>query len=750
MADREIEQRAAALRAEIAEHNRRYYELDEPSVSDAEYDELVRELRALEEEYPELITPDSPTQQVSGRAVTTVFSPVVHSVPMTSLDNAFDEAELRGWVERIHRRLAGKAAAAEARALVEAQAADPADARDVADADGDAAAEAAEPAVATPARDDPGVGYVCELKIDGLAISIRYEGGRYVRAATRGDGRTGEDVTENVRTLAQVPDRLTGDDVPDVLEVRGEVYMAHSAFAALNERQVEAGLRPFVNPRNAAAGALRQKDPTVTATRELGLWTYQLGATEGGPAFTTHAETLAYLAGLGFPVNPEIRTVAGPDDVVDYCVHWQKHRHDLDYEIDGVVVKVDDLARRRLLGFTSKAPRWAIAYKFPPEERTTKLNDIMVSIGRTGRATPYAVLEPVFVGGVTVSQATLHNEDQVAAKDVRKGDTVIVRRAGDVIPEVLGPVLADRPPGRRKWVFPTTCPCPVGSQLVRPEGEAEHRCIHPECPIQRQGAIEHFASRGAMDIDALGEKRIAQLIAADMVRSVPDLYELDWDRVAALDRMGALSASNLRAAIEGSRQRPLARLLVGLNIRHLGPAGAEALARGFGDLDRIRAASTEALAAVEGVGPVIAEAVTTWLSEPANRELLDRLVAAGLNTRGPEDGDGRRSTTLAGLSIVVTGTLEGYSRDEAAAAIKSRGGKSPGSVSAKTTAVVVGEGPGASKLTKAEELGVPILDEAGFEHVLETGELPTGSVPEPAGGEAAGGQPAAADAAGAP
>jgi DNA ligase (NAD+) len=711
MADREIEQRVTSLRAEIVEHNRRYHELDDPVISDYEYDQLVRELRSLEEQYPELLTPDSPTQKVGSAPVTTVFAPVVHTVPMTSLDNVFGDDELRGWVERIHRRLAGKAAAAEARQLVEKSGGDtPAT---------EAAGEAVD--VAAPEEDEPDVGYVCELKIDGLAISIRYENGRYVRAATRGDGRTGEDVTENIRTLKQVPDRLR-KDAPPVLEVRGEVYMALSAFEALNKRQIEAGEQPFVNPRNSAAGALRQKDPRVTASRPLSLWTYQLGEIEGGPAFTTHHETLAYLADLGFPVNPEIKTVSDPDEVLAFCRHWQEHRHDLDYEIDGVVTKVDDLARRELLGFTSKAPRWAIAYKFPPEERTTLLNDIMVSIGRTGRATPYAVLEPVFVGGVTVGQATLHNEDQVAAKDVRPGDRVVVRRAGDVIPEVLAPVLAERPKGSKPWVFPTTCPCPIGSTLVRPEGEAEHRCIHPECPIQRHHAIEHFASRGAMDIDALGEKRISQLIAEDMVHSVADLYSLDWDKVRQLERFGELSAANLRESIEQSKTRTLDRLLVGLNIRHLGPAGAEALARGFGHLDRIMSASSEALAAVEGVGTVIAESVTTWLSDPANRELIERLREAGLNLEGPSGGES--ATTLAGMSIVVTGTLENYSREDAEAAIKQRGGKSPGSVSGKTTAVVVGEGPGASKLTKAEELGVPILDEAAFERLLETGELP--------------------------
>ena len=684
MADREIEQRAERLRAEITEHNRRYHELDDPVISDAEFDELVRELRALEEEFPELITPDSPTQRVGGAPLTTVFAPVTHAVPMMSLDNVFGDDELRAWVERLHRRLAGAPAASDDEPVDE-------------------------------------VGYVCELKIDGLAISIRYEDGRYVRAATRGDGRTGEDVTENVRTIGQVPDRL-GPDAPPVLEVRGEIYMALSAFRALNERQLAAELRPFVNPRNAAAGALRQKDPRITAQRELAMWSYQLGQVEGGPAFTSHRETLDWLGSLGFPVNPEIRRVSTPDEVLDLCLHWQQHRHDLDYEIDGVVTKVDDLARQQLLGFTSKAPRWAIAYKFPPEERTTRLKDIMVSIGRTGRATPYAVLEPVFVGGVTVGQATLHNEDQVRAKDVRPGDKVIVRRAGDVIPEVLGAVVAERPPGTEPWQFPTECPCPVRSHLVRPEGEAEHRCIHPECPIQRQGAIEHFASRGALDIDALGEKRIAQLIEAGMVSSVADLYELDWEAVEGLERMGATSAANLRASIEASRDKPLPRLLVGLNIRHLGPAGAEALASAFGSLDRILASSVEALAAADGVGTIIAESVHTWASDPANRELVERLRAAGLNFEAPE-GDGQPKV-LAGMSVVVTGTLEGFSRDEAEAAIKARGGKSPGSVSKKTTAVVVGDSPGASKVTKAEDLGVPVLDEAGFRHLLDTGELP--------------------------
>ena len=666
----------AGLRTEIREHNRRYHELDDPAISDADYDDLVRELRRLEEEFPELITPDSPTQQVGSRPSTT-FAPVVHRVPMMSLDNAFDEAELTAWGDRLQRRLA--------------------------EGDGPVA-----------------VGYVCEPKIDGLAISIRYEDGRFVQAATRGDGRTGEDVTANIATLAEVPDRLPAGS-PRILEIRGEVYMSMPAFAALNESQVAKEQRPFVNPRNAAAGALRQKDAAVTARRELSLWCYQLGEIDGGPPLRTHTETLELMRSLGFPVNPEVRTVATLEEVYAYCRHRQTHRHDLPYEIDGVVVKVDDLARRADLGSTSKAPRWAIAYKFPPEERTTRLLDIKVSVGRTGRATPYAVLDPVFVGGVTVSQATLHNEDQVRAKDVRPGDTVIVRRAGDVIPEVLGAVLADRPAGSTPWTFPPDCPV-CGVPLVRPEGEADTRCLNISCPARAAGTIEHFASRGALDIEGLGEQRVRQLMDLGLVRDVADVYSIDWDVLRPLDGWGETSIANLQQAIEASKQQPLARLLVGLNIRHLGPAGAEALAAARGHLDRIMGADVDELAAVEGVGPVIARAVADWFAEEPNRAVVERLRAAGVNLAGPERVDVPQ--TLTGKTVVVTGTLERYNREEVEAAIKARGGKSPGSVSKKTTAVVVGEGPGAAKLTKATELGVPILDEAAFEHLLATGELP--------------------------
>ena len=676
MADLEVEERARSLREVIAGHDRRYHDLDEPSVSDAEYDELVRSLRALEEEFPELITPDSPTQTVGSRPSAT-FAPVVHRVPMMSLDNAFAESELHAWGDRLQRRLD----------------------------EGDGPVS---------------VGYVCEPKIDGLAISIRYEDGRFVQAATRGDGRTGEDVTANIATLGEVPDRLAGG-APSVLEVRGEVYMSMPAFATLNEGQVDKGLRPFVNPRNAAAGALRQKDASITASRELSLWSYQLGEIVGGPRFTTHQETLDFLGELGFPVNPEIRTLTTLDEVYAYCADRQARRHDLPYEIDGVVVKVDDLARRADLGSTSKAPRWAIAYKFPPEERTTKLLDIMVSVGRTGRATPFAVLEPVFVGGVTVSKATLHNQDQVEAKDVRPGDTVIVRRAGDVIPEVLGAVLADRPKRSRPWVFPTDCPV-CGQGLVRPEGESDTRCLNQACPARSHGSIEHFTSRGGMDIEGLGEQRVRQLVELGLVRDLGDIYSIDWDVLRPLDGWGETSIANLQSAIEASKEQPLARLLVGLNIRHLGPAGAEVLAAARGHMDRILDADVDTLAGVEGVGPVIARALHEWLAEPANRDVIERLRAAGVNLQGPEVMDVPQ--TLSGRAVVVTGTLEGFNRDEVEAAIKLRGGKAPGSVSKKTTAVVVGDGPGASKLAKAIELGVPVLDEAAFVRLLETGELP--------------------------
>lgn len=665
-------QRVSFLRREIRRHNELYYLNDEPEVSDAEYDSLVRELAALEQANPDLAGPDSPTQEVSGFASAT-FSPVVHAQPMMSLDNAMDANELHGWGERVKRGVSGAAAR-----------------------------------------------YVCELKIDGLAMSLRYEGGRLVQAATRGDGRVGEDVTANIVTIAAVPNTLP-KGAPSVVEVRGEVYMPIAAFEALNERQAASGERPFVNPRNSAAGSLRQKDPRITASRELSMWCYQLGEVVDGPGFTTHTATLEWLDMLGFPVNPEIRTVDTLDDVYGYTERWLEHRHDLRYEIDGVVVKIDDLAQRESLGVTSKAPRWAIAFKFPPEERTTLLKEIQVSIGRTGRATPFAVLDPVFVGGSTVGMATLHNQDQVALKDVRPGDTVIVRKAGDVIPEVVGPVLSLRPEGLEPWVFPTICGCPLKSTLVRPAGEANIMCVEVDCPFQRDGRIIHFGSRSAMDIEGLGEKTVYALSDANLVRDAADIYTLATEQLLTIEGFGGISAANLLSAIDRSKDRPLPRLLTGFGCKHLGPSASEALARAFGNLDAIMAASEADLATVEGVGGVIAASVVRWFAQPQHQQMIEKLRAAGVAFGNVETSF--LPQVLAGKAVVVTGSLPGFTREEAEAAIKDRGGKSPGSVSKKTFAVVVGEDPGASKLTKAQDLGVPILDEPGFVHLLATGDL---------------------------
>ncbi len=665
---------AESLRRQIAYHNERYYADDSPEISDADYDALVRRLRAVEDTFPEVMTPESPTQLVGAGALSATFAPVVHRRPMTSLDNAMDETELAAWGQRVLRGLG----------------------------------------------DEP-VAYVCELKIDGLAMSLRYEHGQFVQAATRGDGRVGEDVTANVATIAALPARLPAGG-PPVLEVRGEVFMPRASFDALNERMAAAGKARFANPRNAGAGSLRQKDPAVTAQRELSLWCYQLGETEGGPTFVSHQQTIDFLGGLGFPVNPEIRVVHDLAAVTQFCRHWQEHRHDLPYEIDGVVVKVDDLAQRERLGYTSRAPRWAIAFKFPPEERTTVLRDILVSVGRTGRTTPFAVLAPVFVGGSTVAMATLHNEDQVRAKDVRPGDTVVVRKAGDVIPEVVAPVLSLRPADSQPWVFPRRCPCPVGSELVRAEGEADTRCVEVACPFQLEQRIIYFASRQAMDIEGLGDRTVTALCERGLLADPADLYALTEEQVLTLPKFATTSAANLLAAIRGSTSRPLPKLLTALGIKGLGPSASEALSRAFGTLDAIMAAPGADLATTDGVGQVIAASIERWFQVEANRRFVDKLRAAGVDFGRVEVI--RVPQNLTGMSIVVTGTLDGFSREEAEAAIKDRGAKSPGSVSAKTTAVVVGAEPGASKLTKATDLGVPILDEAGFRHLLETGELP--------------------------
>ena len=666
--------RAAELRELIEYHNQRYYVEDEPEITDAEFDALVDELAALERAHPELVAAGSPTQHVGG-AASPLFTEVRHITPMMSLDKTTSYEELLAWAKRMDRFISGD------------------------------------------------VAYTCEPKIDGLAMSLLYEDGSLVRAATRGDGEVGEDVTANVLTIGEIPHKLPGG-APSRVEVRGEIYMSIPAFEELNRRQAETESRTFINPRNAAAGSLRQKDPAVTAGRDLSFWAYQLGVMDDGRSFTHHTETLEWMRANGFPVNPNIELVHGLDEVDAYCRRWLEQRHSLPYEIDGTVIKVDDLGQRRELGATARAPRWAIAYKFPPEEKTTLLKGIMVSIGRTGKATPFAMLEPVTVGGAKVSLATLHNEDQVRIKDVRPGDTVVVRRAGDVIPEVRGPVLAKRPPDLPPWQFPDRCPV-CGEGLVRLEGESDTFCVNDQCPGQRVQRISHFASRGAMDIEHLGERTVGQFCAAGLLSDVADIYSLDFERVAAFEGWGDTSIANLRAAIEASKTRPLANLLVGLSIRHLGTTGSQILARHFRHLDRIVSSSVEELSEVEGIGPIIGASVQRFFATPGNQRVVERLRAAGLNFEGPAAPD--LPQVLAGKSVVVTGTLEGWSREAAEEAIKARGGKSPGSVSKRTTAVVVGADPGAAKLAKATELGIPVLDEAGFASLLETGELP---VPE--------------------
>ncbi len=684
--------RVAARMAELADEIRRldvrYHAEGVSDVPDADYDAMVRELRALEAEHPELVADDSPTASVGAAPIGATFAPVEHRVPMMSLDNAFDADELRGWAERLARSL--------------------------------------------EREDASDLEFIGELKIDGIAMSLRYEDGVFVQAATRGNGKVGEDVTANVATIASIPERLDG--APPVLEVRGEVYMPNSTFEALNEAQEAAGKPRYANPRNTTAGSLRQKDPTITASRGLDFWAYQLGEVVDGPDTPRQSDALDWLGELGFPVNPERRRIVGADALVGFVEQWTEHRHDLDYDIDGLVFKIDGLDLQRALGSTSKAPRWAIASKLPPEERTTTLLAIEVSVGRTGKATPFAVLDPVFVGGSTVQMATLHNDDQVRLKDVRPGDTVIVRKAGDVIPEVVGPVLADRAADSEPWVFPSDCPT-CAEPLVRPEGEAHTFCVNPFCPARQQAQIEYFASRGAMDIDGVGERTVALLIAEGLIVDSGDLFHLDFEKVGELEGYGQTSVDNMRAGIDAARGRPLASLLVGLGVRHLGPSGAEALARAFGHLDAIMAADVEAMAAVDGVGPTIAGSVAAYFDDERAKALIEKFRSGGVNLVGPEVSETEQ--TLAGMAVVVTGTLAGFSRDEAADAIKSRGGKSPGSVSKKTAAVVVGESPGASKLTKATDLGVPILDEAGFVSLLETGVVPGVPTEDAASDEAA-------------
>jgi DNA ligase (NAD+) len=679
--------RAAHLRDTLNQHNERYFTHDSPEVSDAEYDELKRELIALEAKHPSLITLDSPTVQVGAPTLTT-FAPVTHRAPMTSLDNAMDIDELRAWGERAAKGLDN----------------------------------------AKPMQ------LICELKIDGLAMSIRYENGILVQAATRGDGKVGEDVTENIKTISVIPKQLVapkGSSVPQVLEVRGEVYMPINAFQQFkadkereNEQRIKQGKKPEAvpaNPRNAGAGSLRQKDPSVTKSRNLAFFAYQLGETQGMPALTSHHDTLKYLKQLGFPINPEHKLVNTLEQAEAFCANAEANRHNLDYEIDGAVVKLDDLAQREQLGFTSRAPRWAIAFKFAPEERNTILDDIQVSIGRTGRATPFAVLQPVVVAGSTVGMATLHNREQVQLKDVRPGDTVVVRKAGDVIPEVVGPVLDKRPKNSKPWKFPDTCPCDLKSTLVQIEGESDTRCVEPSCPFQRDQRIIHFASRGGMDIEGLGEKTVFALSDLQLIQDVGDLYSLTQEQLLQIEGFGELSATNLLQALEKSKSKPLPKLLTALGIKHLGPAASESLAKTFGNLDNIVTATEDQLSTIDGVGPSIAQSIINWCNQKQNKAIITKLKKAGVDFGNVQVS--QLAQTLLGKVIVVTGSVEGFTREEAEAAIKDRGGKSPGSVSAKTYCVVVGSDPGASKVTKANELKIPIIDAARFQQLLDSGTI---------------------------
>lgn len=692
--------RAEQLRREIRYHSDRYYVLDTPEISDAAYDSLVRELQEIEERHPELVTPDSPTQRV-GAAPSERFAPVAHATRMYSLDNAMDLDELDAWLARTR------------------------------EAVGDCA-------------------FMAELKIDGSSLALTYRDGVLVRAATRGDGRTGEDVTANVRMIGDVPVRLAAPlpAAPPVaggaatlfpessaagveVEVRGEVYLPKSSFERINAEQDAAGAPPFANPRNAAAGSLRQKDPAVTASRELATFLYAV-ADPRAAGLASQSEVLAWLGSAGFHVNPDVRLCETPDEVRAFCEDAVGRRSDLPYEIDGVVVKVDSVALQDELGYTAKAPRWAIAFKFPPEEKTTILRDIRVQVGRTGVLTPLAEFEPVVVAGSTIARATLHNEDEIARKGVMIGDTIIVRKAGDVIPEVVGPVLGMRPADARPFKMPAECPG-CGLPVWREEGEVAVRCTNVACPSQRLGRLIHWASRGAADIEGLGEEVVGCLVASGLVHDPSDYYALTVDDLTSLDMgrvkkdgspvvLGRTVAEKIVANIDVSRRRPLARLLFGLGIRHVGASVAEALASAFGSIRALRDSTPESVASVDGVGPKIAASIEAFFGNPENRAVVERLSERGVVLE-QELREPTRPQSLAGLTFVLTGALGRFTRDEAGAALKQLGAKVASSVSRKTSFVVAGEDAG-SKYDKAVELGVPVLDEEDLVRIIETGEAP--------------------------
>ncbi|MFC8043930.1 NAD-dependent DNA ligase LigA [Nocardia sp. NPDC057353] len=673
------EQRAwQQLADEVREHQFRYYVRDAPIVSDGEFDTLLRRLQQMEDEHPDLRTPDSPTQLVGG-GFATDFTPVDHLERMLSLDNVFDLDELRAWATRVE------------------------------------------------AETGPDLHYLCEVKIDGVALNLVYRNGKLERGATRGDGRTGEDVTLNARTISDIPTELAPSDdhpIPELLEVRGEVYLRLEDFEVLNAAIVADGKPPYANPRNTAAGSLRQKDPAVTARRRLRMICHGFGRIRGyAPA--SQSEAYDALAAWGLPVSPHTRRVRGIDAVIERVAYWGEHRHDIEHELDGQVIKVDEVALQRRLGSTSRAPRWAIAFKYPPEEATTTLLDIKVNVGRTGRVTPFAVMAPVSVAGSTVSMATLHNAAEVVRKGVLIGDTVTIRKAGDVIPEVLGPVVDARPADARAFEMPTHCP-ECGTPLApEREGDADIRCPNTRsCPAQLRERVFHVAGRGAFDIEALGYEAAIELLRSGAITDEGDLFDLDERRLLGtalfVNKNGSLSANGRRllANLDAAKDRPLWRVLVALSIRHVGPTAARALAAEFGEMARIEAATLEQLAAADGVGPTIAAAVAEWFTVDWHCAIVEKWRAAGVRMADERDAGIERNLT--GLSIVVTGSLAGFSRDEAREAILARGGKAAGSVSKKTAFVVVGEAPG-SKAAKAEELGVPILDEAGFRTLLAEG-----------------------------
>ncbi len=663
--------RIDALRATIRHHEDRYYVHAAPEISDAEFDALMRELVALEAAHPDLVTPDSPTQRVGGRPVEG-FETVEHADPMLSLDNAYSEEELRAFDERVRKGLA-------------------------------------DPAGAAPAR----VRYVAELKIDGLSIALTYVDGRLVRGATRGDGVRGEDVTSNVRTIRAIPLALAGGPRGPI-EVRGEVYLSRRMFERINREREDEGQPVFANPRNAAAGTMRNLDPGQVARRRLGAFCYQLVAPAGARP-SSHGATLSALAAWGLPIEPHWRACDGVEALVAFCDRWRTDREALDFDTDGVVIKVDELGLRERLGATSKFPRWAIAYKFPAQQAHTRLRQIEVNIGRTGAATPYAVLDPVSLAGSTISLATLHNAEDLARKDIREGDLVIVEKAGDVIPKVVGPV-----PGqagheeRPRWRMPAECPV-CGSTLQREPDEVVWRCENTSCPARLRRGLFHFAGRGAMDIEGLGEERIEQLVSEGLVADIADIYHLKADRLAELERMGPKSAQKLVDQIERSKQNALWRVIFGLGIRHVGERAAQALARAFFTMQALEQATVGQLQQVPDIGPVVAGSVRAWVDEPRNRALVGRLAEAGVRMEVPEAERQAAAAPgpLSGRTYVITGTLESMSREEAAAELERLGARVSGSVSRKTAGVIVGAEPG-SKLAKAETLGVPILEEAAF------------------------------------